>query len=123
LGHNYFVHNLGGIVAIVTLDVNTDWRYHRQVIRSFRDKDTEAIWHRRYVKKLSPELSRLTYNKLVLINAAESINDLRVPPGNRLEKLSGSRAGQYSVRVNDQWRICFTWSAAGAGNVELVDYH
>ena len=60
------------------------------VIRSFRDKDTEAIWHRRYVKKLSPELSRLAYNKLVLINAGESINDLRVPPGNRLEKLAGS---------------------------------
>jgi proteic killer suppression protein len=93
------------------------------VIRSFRDKDTEAIWHRRYRKKLSPELGRLTYNKLVLINAAESINDLRVPPGNRLEKLTGARAGQYSIRVNDQWRICFTWSAGGAGNVELVDYH
>lgn len=93
------------------------------MIRSFRDKDTEAIWHRRCVKKLSPELSRLTYNKLVLINAAESINDLRVPPGSRLEKLADSRVGQYSVGVNDQWRICFTWSSAGAGNVELVDYH
>jgi proteic killer suppression protein len=96
------------------------------VIRSFRDKDTEAIWGRRYVKKFSPELSRLAYNKLVLINAAESINDLRVPPSNRLEKLGGSRAGQYSIRVNGQWRICFSWSASGAsgaGNVELVDYH
>lgn len=93
------------------------------MIRSFRDKDTEAIWQRRYAKKLSPKLSRLAYNKLVLINAAESINDMRVPPGNRLEKLAGGRAGQYSVRVNDQWRICFTWSASGAGNVELVDYH
>ena len=93
------------------------------MIRSVRDKDTEAIWHRRYVKKPSPELSRLAYDKLVLINAAESINDSRVPPGNRLEKLTGSRAGRYSIRVNDQWRICFTWSASGAGNVELVDYH
>jgi toxin HigB-1 len=93
------------------------------VIRSFRDKDTEAIWQRRYVKKLSPELSRLAYNKLVLVNAAESINDLRVPPGNRPEKLTGSRAGKYSIRINDQWRICFTWSARGAGNVELVDCH
>jgi toxin HigB-1 len=65
----------------------------------------------------------LAYNKLVLINAAESINDLRVPPGNRLEKLSGNRAGQYSIRVNDQRLICFTWSAGGAGEVELVDYH
>jgi toxin HigB-1 len=92
------------------------------VIRSFRDEDTEAIWQRRYVEKLSAELSRLAYNKLALINAAETINDLRVPPGNRLEKWAGTRAGQYSIRVNDQWRICFTWSAGGAGNVELVDY-
>lgn len=93
------------------------------MIRSFRDNDTEAIWRRNYIKKLSPELSRLAYNKLVLINAAASINDLRVPPGNRLEKLVGTRAGQYSIRVNNQWRICFTWSSSGAGNVELVDYH
>ena len=93
------------------------------MIRSFRDKDTEAIWQRRYVKKLSPELSKLTYNKLILINAAESINDLRVPLGNRLEKLAGDRVGQYSIRINDQWRLCFTWSTSGAGNVELVDYH
>ena len=93
------------------------------MIRSFRDKDAKAVWDRRYVKKLSPELVKLTYNKLVLINAAENINDLRVPPGNRLEKLTGDRAGQYSVRGNDQWRVCFTWSASGASNVELVDYH
>ena len=108
---------------VVTLVVNNAQRYHRPVIRSFRNKDTEATWQRRYVKNLSPELSRLTYKKLVLINAAETINDLRVPPGNRLEKLAGERAGQYSIRVNDQWRICFTWSASGAANVELVDYH
>jgi toxin HigB-1 len=93
------------------------------VIRSFRGKDTEAIWQRRYVKKLSPELSRLAYNKLVLINAVESINDVRVPPCNRLEKLAGSRARQYSIRINDQWRICFTWGAGGADNVEIGDYH
>ena len=93
------------------------------MIRSFRDKDTEAIWQRRYIKRLSPELSRLTYNKLALINAAESINDLRVPPGNRLEKLSGGRAGQYSIRVNDQWRICFRWQGEEALDVEIVDYH
>ena len=93
------------------------------MVRRFRDKDTEAIWQRRYVKKLSPELSRLAYNKLVLINAAESINDLRVPPGNRLEKLAGSRTGQHGTRVNDRWRICFSWSSSGAGNVQLVDYH
>jgi proteic killer suppression protein len=93
------------------------------VIRSFRGKDAEAIWHRRYVKRISPELSRLAYNKWVLINAAGAINDLRVPPGNRLEKLAGDRAGQCSVRVNDLSRIWFTWSANGASNVEIVDYH
>jgi proteic killer suppression protein len=93
------------------------------VIRSFRNKDTEGLWNRRRVKRLSTELSRLAYNKLVLINAAENINDLRIPPGNRLEKLTGDRAGQYSVRVNNQWRIFFTWSSSGASNVELVDYH
>ena len=74
-------------------------------------------------QEAQPELNGLAYNKLVLIDAAETINDLRVPPGNRLEKLAGNRAGQYSIRVNDQWRICFTWSASGADNAELVDYH
>ena len=112
-----------GNPQLITLYVNNALRYYWRVIRSFRDKDTEAIWQRRYVKKLSPELSRLAYNKLVLINAAESINDVRVPRGNRLEKLAGSRAGQYSIRINDQWRICFTWSPGGADNVEIVDYH
>lgn len=77
---------------------------------------------RRYVKNLSPEFSRLTYKKLALVNAAETINDLRVPPGNRLAKVVGERVGQYGIRVDDQWRICFTWSASGAANVELVDY-
>jgi len=91
------------------------------VIRSFRGKDAESIWRRRYVKRISPELCKIAYNKLTLIDAAGNINDLRVPPGNRLEKLAGDRAGQCSVRVNDQWRICFAWSAGGASNVELVD--
>ena len=93
------------------------------MIRSFRDKDTEAIWARRYVKKLSPELNKLAYNKLVLVNAAKSINDLRMPPDSRLEKLAGARAGQYSIRVNDQFRLCFRWTAAGVEDVEIVDYH
>lgn len=92
------------------------------MIRSSRGKEAEAIWRRRYVKKISPELCRLAYNKLTLIDSAGTINDLRVAPGNRLEKLTGDRAGQSSVRVNDQWRICFTWSAGGASNVKLVDY-
>ena len=93
------------------------------MIQSFRGKDAEAVWHRRHVRRLGPEVTRAAYNKLVLLNAAENINDLRVPPGNRLEKLAGDRVGQYSIRVNDQWRICFTWSSSGAADVELVDYH
>jgi proteic killer suppression protein len=74
-------------------------------------------------QETQPGAQQAHIHKLVLSNAAESINDLRVPPGNRLEKLTGGRAGQYSIRVNDQWRICFTWSASGATNVEFVDYH
>jgi len=61
--------------------------------------------------------------KLLIIDAAETLNDLRVPPGNRLERLRGERVGQYSIRINDQWRICFSWSAAGPANVEIIDYH
>ncbi|GJF17514.1 plasmid maintenance system killer protein [Mycolicibacterium cyprinidarum] len=91
------------------------------MIRSFQESSTEAIWNRRYVKKFSKELAQIAYNKLVLINAAATINDLRVPPGNRLEKLTGNRAGQHSIRVNDQWRICFTWAGSDAENVEIVD--
>ena len=80
---------------------------------------TRSGWaEERNVKRISPELCRIAYNKLPIIDAAGTINDLRVPPGNRLEKLTGDRAGQYSVRVNDQWQICFTWSAGGASNVE-----
>ncbi len=109
--------------CVVTIDVTNGRRYYYLVIRSFRGKDAEAIWRRRCVKRISPELCRIAHNKLTLIDAAGTINDLRVPPGNRLEKLTGDRAGQDSVRVNDQWRICFTWSAGGASNVELVDYH
>ncbi len=108
---------------MITLDdINTN-RYHQLVIRSFRDKHTEAIWRRIYVRKLGPQLTKTAYNKLALINAAATINDLRVPPGNRLEKLVGNRAGQYSIRVNDQWRICFAWVGADAEDVELADYH
>jgi proteic killer suppression protein len=65
----------------------------------------------------------MTNRTLLIIDAAETLNDLRVPPGNRLERLRGERVGQYSIRINDQWRICFTWSAAGPANVEIIDYH
>jgi proteic killer suppression protein len=93
------------------------------VLRSFGDRETERIWHRERCRKLDPSVQRAALRKLLILDAAERLDDLRVPPGNRLEKLRGDRAGQYSVRVNDQWRICFVWSDLGPGDVEIVDYH
>jgi toxin HigB-1 len=93
------------------------------MIRCFRDAQTELLFDRRPVKRISRSLQRAALRKLVLLDAATSLNDLRVPAGNRLEKLSGDRAGQYSIRINDQWRICFEWSDGDAYEVEIVDYH
>ena len=93
------------------------------VLRSFRDKDTEAIWHRRRSRKLDPPLQRAAWRKLAMLDAAETLTDLRVPPGNRLEMLKADRIGQHSIRINDQWRICFLWKADGPYEVEITDYH
>ena len=93
------------------------------MIRTFADRATEKVWHRERVASLGDELQRAAQKKLRLLNAASHLNSLRVPPGNRLEKLSGDRAGQYSIRVNAQYRICFTWSDGGADAVEITDYH
>jgi proteic killer suppression protein len=93
------------------------------MIRSFRDEQTERLFHRLPVKKLVRPLQRTALRKLVLLDAAVSLEDLRVPPGNRLEKLVGDRTGQYSIRINDQWRICFPWSDGDAYEVEIADYH
>jgi len=93
------------------------------VIRSFRDRDTERLFHREPVRKWGHEVQRVGLRKLRMLDAAMSLDDLRVPPGNRLEKLHGDRAGQWSVRVNDQWRLCFKWRDGEATVVELVDYH
>ncbi|MGV0633256.1 type II toxin-antitoxin system RelE/ParE family toxin [Mycolicibacillus trivialis] len=93
------------------------------MIRSFGSKATERIWHEQYVKSLDRRIQRAVLRKLELIHAAADVEDLRIPPGNRLEQLKGDRKGQYSVRVNDQWRICFVWRDGGAHDVEFVDYH
>jgi proteic killer suppression protein len=93
------------------------------MIRNFRDKATERVFERERKTKLAREVQRAALRKLLILDAAESLDDLRVPPGNRLEKLSGDRAGQYSIRINDQWRICFEWSDGDAYEVEIVDYH
>lgn len=93
------------------------------MIRSFADKETEKVFHRLRVVKLSIELQRKALRKLMMIDAAEAVIDLKEPPGNRLEKLSGDRKGQYSIRINDQWRICFMWRNENAYDVQIVDYH
>jgi proteic killer suppression protein len=93
------------------------------MIQSFRDPRTAKVFRRERVKGFSLDLQRAAQRKLGILDAAESLQDLRVPPGNRLEKLGGNRRGQYSIRVNDQWRICFRWDEASAHDVEIVDYH
>jgi proteic killer suppression protein len=93
------------------------------MIRGFRDKETERVFRRERRTKLDRRLQRAALRKLVLLDAAESLDDLRIPPGNRLEKLAGDREGQHSIRINDQWRICFRWEEGNAADVEIVDYH
>lgn len=98
-------------------------RYTRWVIQGFTDKDAEKLFGGRRVKKYGSDLCGRALQKLLILNAANDINDLRMPPGNRLEALTGDRKGQHSIRVNDQHRICFTWTPAGPTDVEIVDYH
>lgn len=93
------------------------------MIRSFRDRDTERLFHREPVKKWGPEVQRTGLRKLRILDAATTFEDLKSPPGNRLEKLAGGRAGQWSIRVNDQWRVCFQWRDNDAHAVEIADYH
>ena len=93
------------------------------MIRSFRNQETERLFQRKGSRRLPPHVARLALRKLLVLDAAESLLDLRSPPGNRLEKLSADREGQYSIRINDQWRICFVWLGADACEVEIVDYH
>lgn len=93
------------------------------MIKSFADRDTERLAGREPVKRFGPDLRRQALRKLRVLDAATDVNDLRVPPGNRLEKLKGDRAGQHSIRINDQWRICFRWKDGHAHDVEIADYH
>ncbi len=93
------------------------------MLQSFSDKDAERIWRRERSRKLDQPTQRAALRKLLIMDAADTVEDLRIPPGNRLEKLRGERKGQYSVRVNQQWRICFRWTAAGPEDIEIVDDH
>jgi proteic killer suppression protein len=93
------------------------------MIQGFVDLETEKIWSGRRSRKLPTDIQALALRKLRILNNARVLQDLRVPPGNRLEALRGNRAGQHSIRINDQWRICFVWKEGGPADVEIVDYH
>jgi len=93
------------------------------MITSFHDGATESIWNGDFTKKLPNQIQAVARRKLRMVNNARQIDDLRIPPNNRLELLSGDRAGQWSIRINDQWRVCFIWNAGHAERVEICDYH
>ena len=93
------------------------------MIKSFKDEATRAIWEGRPARSLPADIQRTARRKLRMLAAAKDVQDLRVPPGNHLEALKNDRKGQFSIRINDQWRICFVWKPDGAHDVEIVDYH
>lgn len=93
------------------------------MIVSFGSAETERIWRGERSRRLPSDIQAIALRKLRLVNAARRLDDLRAPPGNRLERLAGDRAGEHSIRINDQWRICFVWTDRGADHVEIVDYH
>ena len=93
------------------------------MIKSFRDKETEKVYSREGSNKLPWDIQQTALRKLRMVNNSKSLNDLRIPPANRLEKLAGDREGQFSIRINDQWRICFVWQEGDAYEVEIADYH
>jgi toxin HigB-1 len=105
-----------------TFDVMAAAFYAGKMIRSFRDRATERLWTGAFVKRFS-SFEKQALRKLDMLHNAGSLGDLRAPPANRLEALAGDRRGQHSIRINDQWRICFTWTEEGPANVEIVDYH
>jgi len=93
------------------------------VIKKFKCKETEKIWKRKYSRRFSKDIQTKSRRKLIMLDSASTLNDLLVPPSNRLEKLKGDREGQHSIRINNQWRICFYFSDGEASEVEIVDYH
>jgi len=93
------------------------------MIRSFGDKEAERLFRRELSRRMPTQIQRAARRKLEILDGAEALSDLRIPPANHLEKLAGDRAGQYSIRINEQWRICFEWREGNAYGVEIVDYH
>ncbi len=93
------------------------------MIKSFQDAETEKIWNQVRSRKLPENIQQVALRKLYMLNRSKDVDDLKIPPGNRLEKLKGNRQDQYSIRINDQWRICFNWIDSNAFDVGIVDYH
>lgn len=93
------------------------------MIKTFGDRETERLFQRERSRRLPDDIQSIALRKLRMLNRSQTLQDLRIPPANRLEKLAGDRAGQYSIRINDQWRICFAWEDGDAYDVEIVDYH
>ena len=98
-------------------------RYYLGMIKSFKGKETEKVWTRKFSKKLPEDIQKKARRKLLMLNAASTLEDLKVPPNNRLEKLTGDRKDDYSIRINDQWRVCFKFQNGEAFEVEIVEYH
>jgi proteic killer suppression protein len=109
--------------VLITLGVINGSRYVWNMIRSFKDKEAEKIFRGQFSRKIPQDIQRIAARKLEQLNAATVLDTLRVPPGNRLEALKRDRQGQHSIRVNDQWRVCFVWRDDNAFDVEIVDYH
>ncbi len=105
------------------LDGITALRYYYDMIKSFKSRETKIVFSRDFSRKLPQDIQKVAYRKLAYIHSAKVLKDLLLPPSNRLEKLHGDRQGQYSIRINDQWRICFQWRDGDAYEVEIVDYH
>jgi proteic killer suppression protein len=105
------------------LDTRNEVRYYWKVIRSFKDKRVEAIFRGEFVKGLDGKIQQRAREKLKYLDSAATLGDLAVPPGNQLEALKGDRKGQHSIRVNQQWRVCFVWKDGDVTDAEIVDYH
>jgi len=105
------------------LTILTQYVIIEVMIKTFADKVTEKLFGRKKVRKFPSSILRIAYKKLLILDAAEQVGDLKVPPGNRLEKLSGKLTGKYCIRINDQWRIIFEWSKNNAYQVQITDYH
>lgn len=108
---------------MICVDIYTKNRYNENMINTFADRETEKIYNQKFSKKLPQSIQSIALRKLIMIDNAQSLEDLRVPPANHLEKLDGDRKGQYSIRINDQYRICFKYDGNIFCDVEIVDYH